>query len=271
MENMLPKISIVTATYNCAIELEKTANSIRCQTFKNIEWIVVDGASTDLTINVIKNNLDIISNWHSEIDKGIYDAWNKASKYISGEWVIFLGAGDVFNDYNSLKIFCEHLPENSNEYDLIYGNVYITNEYGKIRYLSRKPKLNFFEHGRIALPNHQGVFHSVKHFKTLKPFDENYKIAGDSKFLMKILKSGKILHIDLIITQMQDNGVSNNIKNILLARNEINNICKELNIIIPYQHKFKAMLNDYFLILFNSIFSETYILFFKKIYDKIRS
>jgi len=249
----IPKFTIVTSTYNSSISLLETANSIRNQKYSNIQWIVIDGFSKDNTLEIIDNNADIIDKWVSEKDKGIYDAWNKATKFISGDWVIYLGAGDIFHDENTLQDLTVIFPKNYLEYDILYCNVFVTDKYNKIRYLSRKPNLNYFEHGRIALPNHQGVLHSRKCFTNGYAFDPTMKIAGDSKFLMGILKFGKIKHIDFTLTHMKDDGVSNNVKNILIARKEINTMCKELNYNIPFRYKISAFLNDYMLITFNLV------------------
>ena len=102
---MQPSITIVTSTFNCAEDLELTAQSVRNQKYENIQWIVADGESTDGTADVINSNLDVVTNWFSEKDRGIYDAWNKASRFIVNDWVIFLGAGDVFDSSTSLAKF----------------------------------------------------------------------------------------------------------------------------------------------------------------------
>ena len=268
--NSFPLITIITSTFNCAESLVKTANSIRSQVYKSIEWIVIDGGSNDLTVDVINQNLDLISYWKSEKDFGIYDAWNKATKYIKGDWVLFLGAGDVFNNSSSLNEVIKHFPYETN-FDIIYCNVFITDKDGIIRYLSRKPELNYWENGRIALPNHQGVFHSRRHFKDEFTFDSTLKIAGDTKFLMSILKTGSAKHIDLTLSQMQDDGVSNNINNILIARSEINRICIELGYNVPFINRISAFIKDYLLILFNVIFPLKFIGLFKGSFDKVRS
>jgi glycosyltransferase involved in cell wall biosynthesis len=270
MTNKFPLISIITSTYNCSEALLETLNSIKNQTYINIQWIVVDGLSTDGTISIIKNNLDIINKCVIEKDNGIYDAWNKAIKYIKGDWVLFLGAGDIFHSPDSLNILVLNFPQFIYKYDLLYCNVFITKKNGDIRYLCRKINLNYFENGRIALPNHQGVLHSNKCFKDDNPFDSKLKIAGDSKFLMQILKKGEIKHIDYTLTHMKDDGVSNNFKNILIARKEINQICKELNYNIPLKYKITAYLNDYFLILYNLILPKILIKQFRRIFDFIK-
>jgi glycosyltransferase involved in cell wall biosynthesis len=91
-----PLVTIITATFNAASHLPRTIQSVRELTYKNIEWIVVDGGSTDQTVELIIKNEDVIDYWVSEPDEGIYDAWNKGVEKANGEWIAFLGAGDVY-------------------------------------------------------------------------------------------------------------------------------------------------------------------------------
>ena len=232
-DKILPKITIITSTYNCKTDLIKTIKSVKEQDYKNIQWIIVDGNSNDGTVEVIKNEKHIISDWISENDNGIYDAWNKACKFINGDWVIFLGAGDSFYNKNSLNYFWTNTPNNFDDYLIMYGNVLVINRDGSPRYLDRKIKLTGYEYGRRTLPNHQGVFQSNKLFENSNPFDASFKIAGDSKFMIKALLNGKAFHIDMTVSKMEDLGVSNDINNMMLANNEVKSICKEFDLKIP--------------------------------------
>lgn len=91
-----PLISIVTATFNAAELLGDTINSLRAQAYFNFEWIVIDGGSTDGTVNLIKENSDLIDYWHSESDRGMYDAIAKGFEHSKGDVVCWLNAGDIF-------------------------------------------------------------------------------------------------------------------------------------------------------------------------------
>lgn len=104
--NMRPKISVITAVLNNPSGLFKTIQGINNQTYKNIEYIVVDGGSEQDTIDILKNNQNTITHWISEPDKGISDAFNKGVKLSTGEYICFLGAGDVFyNNQSLINIF----------------------------------------------------------------------------------------------------------------------------------------------------------------------
>jgi glycosyltransferase involved in cell wall biosynthesis len=101
--NELPKLSIIIVTLNVAHYLQDALNSIYEQTYPNIEIVIMDGLSTDGTIDILKANNEKITLWRSEKDGGIYEAMNKALDYITGEWVYFLGADDVlFDDFSKL-------------------------------------------------------------------------------------------------------------------------------------------------------------------------
>ena len=108
-----PKISVITVCYNAVDVIEKTILSVTNQTYNNIEFIVVDGGSTDGTISIIKRYEKQIDKWISEPDEGIYDAMNKGIKMASGGWLNFMNAGDVFTRSDLLSdIFSLEIPDN---------------------------------------------------------------------------------------------------------------------------------------------------------------
>lgn len=91
-----PVVSVVTSVYNGAEGIERTLRSVLVQNYAGVEYIVVDGGSTDGTIDILKRYDDSIDYWVSARDKGIYDAWNKGVQLAQGEWIAFLGSGDVY-------------------------------------------------------------------------------------------------------------------------------------------------------------------------------
>src|SRR5271157_3624714 len=99
---MSPKISIITVVYNGEKVLLRTIESIANQTFRDIEYIIIDGSSKDGTVGIIENNNHSITKWISEPDKGLYDAMNKGLRMARGEYVLFLNAGDQFYEKNTL-------------------------------------------------------------------------------------------------------------------------------------------------------------------------
>lgn len=235
--------TIITSVLNSAKALQATADSIRAQTYSPIQWIVIDGHSTDGTQTIIKNNLDIISYWVSERDAGVYDAWNKAVPAIQQEWVVFLGAGDTFCSAQSLAHVSECLSRVSPEILIAYGNVSLVDESGKTRYIERKPTLSGFEFGRPCMPPHQAVFHRKSLFKQtpykngLEYFDSSYKINADSKFILEKWRPECVTYFDINVTNKVHAGLSTQPRYQWLSRSEFRRIEKELNLSIPFWHK----------------------------------
>lgn len=113
------KISVVTVVYNDAPSLKRTMDSVFSQSWSNIEYIIIDGGSTDGTYDIIKDSENKLAYWCSEPDKGVYDAMNKGIVHATGEWICFLNSGDVFSDVNSL----ESMMAVENEgVDVLYAN-----------------------------------------------------------------------------------------------------------------------------------------------------
>lgn len=147
---MLPKISVITVVYNAVQTIENTILSVLHQTYPNIEYIVIDGASTDGTVDVIKKYSDRLI-WFSEPDKGLYDAMNKGILKATGDWIGIMNSGDIFSTHDVLKkIFKE--DANYSGIDVIYGNsVEVFADHKKICYpttdISKLNKGPTYRHG----------------------------------------------------------------------------------------------------------------------------
>lgn len=231
------KITIITSTLNCKDEVIKTAKSIRSVFSCNIQWIIIDGGSSDGTLEYLNSQADIIDTLVSEQDSGIYDAWNKSIKYISGDWVVFLGAGDelLVPGFNEMR---QKIISDTEFRTLYYGNVILVDK-------NDTPLKKFLEidnddlrNGRPALPCHQGVFQHKSLFKNDVVFDSSYKIAADSKFLLNAIENSNILYVDVDVSNMEYLGVSTNPKHILKVRKEVIALRNELNITIPLKDRF---------------------------------
>ena len=229
--NKIYKVSIITVCYNCEDSIEVTLNSVLKQTFKNIEYIIVDGKSTDNSLKIIykykndlKNNtknLKIIS----EKDFGVYDGMNKGVELASGEWIIFLNSGDAFYDKDTIKNIFDNKKYKE---DVLYGDVKIIINETNSKIVKAK-SINSIYYGMPFC--HQSSFTRATVLKKYK-FDLNYKIASDYDFFLKIYKKGyKFKYINSIFSIYDGNGLSQNTKLLLGEQNKIfNNYVKDKKI-----------------------------------------
>lgn len=225
-------ITIVTSTLNCAKGLAATAASLRSQNWHATQWIVADGGSTDDTISVIHRNADVIGDWYSEPDRGIYDAWNKACRLIRGEWVMFLGAGDLFSQATTLTSAAGYLTNIDPEIDFLYGNVVQTRG-RQVLYRYGEVDLLGWQLCRPAVPAHQGVFHRARLFRSEAPFDDTYRIAGDTKLMLQHMHVANTRYVDLDVATMEAGGVSSHPASALKVMREVLRLEAELGYRIP--------------------------------------
>ena len=186
-----PLISIIVATYNCAGVLPRCLASIARQTYAARELIVVDGASSDATLEVIKANAAAIRHWESAPDRGVYDAWNKALPRAQGEWIVFLGADDRFHDDRALARMASVLAQAYPKSRFVYGCLDIVAGDGQVIETVRRPwgelKPQFLA-GTLMLP-HAGAFHHRSLFAERGPFDASFRLAGDYDLLLRELQT----------------------------------------------------------------------------------
>ena len=193
-------VSIITVVFNGEKYLEETILSVINQSYGNIEYIIVDGGSTDGTLNFIKKYEDKIDYWISEPDNGIYDAMNKAISIANGEYINFMNAGDSFVDLTTLEKVVPFLKE-----DFVYGNhkVFLNN-------VDDGVSVNVESYsGKRNIPFcHQSLF--ARSSCLLRyPFDLNYKIAADYKQYLDCFHSGASMkHIPIEIANFLDGGLS---------------------------------------------------------------
>lgn len=184
VKKLTPTISIITVVLNDVAGIKKTINSVTNQTYRNFEFIIVDGGSTDTTVNVIKQYQKYITSWVSEPDKGIYDAMNKGAKKARGEYLYFLNAGDYFYNESVLKKLSSIFQ--TRDYDLLSGKVIVT--YPTHQYVYKPDFLNKLKLGK-TLP-HQGTFLKRTIFEKLEGYDTQYRSSGDRDFFCRFYKKG---------------------------------------------------------------------------------
>jgi glycosyltransferase involved in cell wall biosynthesis len=189
-------VSVVCVTLNAAKTLEKLIRSVAGQKTNSVEFVVIDGNSTDGTIDILKKNSSVVDFWISEPDNGIYDAMNKSLSYINGKWVIFLGADDhLADDFKNI------LPMLKDLHTIYYGNVIF---YGKKfakeyddYYLT---KLNIC---------HQGIFYPRAVFKKYC-YETKYKVYADYHLNLKCWKDEQFTfsHCDFVVASFEEGGFS---------------------------------------------------------------
>ena len=190
-----PKFSIITVTYNAGKVLEDTIQSVISQTYRNVEYIIVDGKSKDNTLEIVDKYRNHISKVVSEPDKGLYDAMNKGILLATGYYLCFLNAGDELHDNQTLQQIV-HTLKGTTLPDVIYGETAIVDKEGRflhMRRLSAPEKLHWKSFKQGMLVCHQAFFArrelAVKHLYDLK-----YRFSADFDWCIRIMKEAKCLH-----------------------------------------------------------------------------
>jgi len=189
------KVSVIIVTYNAAETLQACLNSIYNQSYPALEIVIVDGLSTDGTVDILQKDNEKIAFWVSEKDDGIYDAMNKALGYITGDWVYFLGADDIL--FNEFSLLCEALKND----DVIY--------YGRVMTLGGPTiPVNAYGFAKYGLC-HQAMIYPRKVFNNRR-FNTRYKISADYALNMSLFNSGEFsfLFKDLLVANFNQTGVS---------------------------------------------------------------
>lgn len=211
------KLSIITINYNNKNGLQKTIDSVISQTFKDFEWIIIDGGSTDGSKELIEKYSSYINYWISEPDKGIYNAMNKGIVQAKGEYLQFLNSGDALYTKTTLdELFKQNLYG-----DIIYGDViFIKNDNSQelIRY--NKPlSLSYFISGNVI--NHQASFIKRELFKE-QLYNENLKLVSDWEFwILQAIKGSNFQYISQTIVLYDFTGLTSKISNFQKEENEL--------------------------------------------------
>lgn len=202
--NSAPLVSIITSCLNDAKGLEVTLNAIAKGSYKNIEYIVIDGGSTDGTIDVISSHLSLVTKYISERDEGIYDAWNKGIKLATGQYISFLGAGDYYTE-DGLRQLVDCAIANP-EADFISGKCEIMANGKSVRIVGSAWNWKVFR--RYMNTMHVGWLHSRRLFDRYGEFDTSFRIAGDYEFLLRAGNELKAAFLDRVVVKMAAGGVS---------------------------------------------------------------
>lgn len=198
----MPEVSVITINRNNSGGLKCTIESVLKQSFSDVEYLVIDGASTDGSQDVIKQFDDGITWWISEPDTGVYNAMNKGIKKATGKFCLFLNSGDEFSDEKSL----ESLLNGRDDPDIIYGDIELTGK--RINY---PDKLSLYFLRWNSLP-HPATLIKRDLFTKLGYYTESYRVASDWEFWMKaiIQQNCSYKHVAKLITRIEEPGLSAN-------------------------------------------------------------
>jgi len=202
-----PTITVVTAVFNGCDFIEKTIQSVIKQTYQNIEYIIIDGGSTDGTLDVIKKYGNKIDYWVSAPDKGIYDAMNKGIARAKGDWIYFINAGDSLFSVKTLENL--KLDSLSSSTDVLYGNINIIDPQTGLASFHNMQEIidiNFLIKSNIC---HQALIYKTKLFVNFKGYDAMYQICADYDKLLQLFLAGKLIKkINLTICNYLEGGRS---------------------------------------------------------------
>ena len=201
-QRLAPKISVVTISLDKRVELERTIKSVAGQSYPNIEYLIIDGGSTDGSVELIKHWSAKVHYWVSEPDKGIYDAMNKGVRAASGEWVVFMNAGDRFHDDSVLQ---DIWGEPHADADIVYGHALLWYSQENVgRFLRAEPP--------SVLPwrmncKHQSLF-ARRTILLNRPFTIGLLVA-DYEFLARMQAEERpFKFVDRVVSVCENGGVS---------------------------------------------------------------
>ncbi|MCW3788631.1 glycosyltransferase family 2 protein [Plebeiibacterium sediminum] len=243
MNHNTPKISIVTVVYNGAQTIEATINSIINQTYKNIEYIIVDGDSNDGTQDIIKSYESEISKWISEPDKGIYDAMNKGIDLSTGDYIWFMNSGDEIADLTVLEEIISANPGS----DIYYGDTVMIDSDGTEignRRLAPPEHLTWKSFKKGMLVSHQSFIAKIN---IIESYNLSYRFSADFEWCLLAIKRAKhITNTHRTLSKFLDGGITK--QNIIPGLKERFRIMSKYYGLIPtcYNHIFIGIKFFYF-------------------------
>lgn len=209
MENKKVRFSIVTIVLNDVKSIESTIKSCIDQTYVNKEYIIIDGLSTDGTLEVINKYNSCIDVFISEVDQGIYDAMNKGIRNCNGDYIIFMNSGDNFTNNNVLTKIYDQILKFSTKPELIYGDAYVFSLENKKQFYKKARSEKYYWYGMFT--NHQSMLYGLDLIRNSNIYyDTSYSISADYKFTLEVLrKATSILYVPIAICKFSLDGISN--------------------------------------------------------------
>jgi glycosyltransferase len=247
------KISIITSVWNNKETIKNAIDSVLSQTYGNIEYIIVDGASSDGTIEIVQSYGDKITNFISEKDKGIYDGLNRGVSLATGDVVAFLHSDDIYASHTIIEEIAK-VFEYDSSLDGVYGDLVYTpkNDINKVLRYWKSKEYNNSLLKKGWMPAHPTLFLKKDVYEKYGKFDLDFKIAADYDFMLRVLKNNiKVEYIPKVMYKMRVGGESNkSIKNIILKSKEDlkalkkNNVGGILTLMIKNLSKIKQFMNN---------------------------
>ena len=223
------KISIITATYNREKTIARSIDSLYSQTYQNYEHIIVDGASTDNTLAIIKKTVREGTIIVSESDNGIYDAFNKGITLCRGDVIGFLHSDDIYYDNYTLEKIHKKFVALPNVQGLFGNSIFKKDINSRIHRFYRSPQVTEENMSRGLMPSHTSLYLKHDVYRDKGHFDTRYKIAGDFEFLCRLVKDPGIILYNTgdIITSMLSGGASTSLANKITLNKEILLACRK--------------------------------------------
>lgn len=218
MSGATPFFSIITAVFNGAATLQATIDSVSRQTFRDFEYLVLDGASSDGTARILDDNSSRIDYWTSEPDSGIYSAWNKGLGRARGQWIAFLGCDDVYLP-DALEEYARtiaSLPAAGTHF--VSSRVHLIKTGQVVRTIGSAWSWPAFS--RFMTVAHVGSMHHRSLFEVYGRFDESYRLSADYEFLLRPRSNLRTAFLDRVTARMTLGGVSNANTRLALAEQE---------------------------------------------------
>lgn len=218
-----PLITFVVAVFNARKTLTQCLDSVTQQSCKDFELVVIDGGSTDGSLDILRSQASHFAYWISEPDRGVYDAWNKALRQARGEWICFLGADDYLWSKEVVQQLSEKLPALPARTTLAYGKIVLLDRDSKPMFELGEPwdKLAAPFKKKMCLP-HPAVMHRRSLFETCGGFDPAFRIAGDYEFLLRSMRGQAPQFLgELVVTAMRPGGLSSNPSNTIKGLEEV--------------------------------------------------
>lgn len=207
MAGSQPRVSIVTVALNNRAHIGDTIRSVLSQTYSSIEYVIVDGGSTDGTVDVIRAHEGRIAAWMSESDQGIADAFNKGLARTSGDYILFLNSDDWLADPEAVSKAMDAAAKSAYP-GVIFGDCDIVDrDSGRVlRRLSMEWSPLAFRLGRMI--NHPALFTHRSYFEKYGTFDISYRIAMDFELLLRGIFQSRVVHLPMVLTNMRSGGAS---------------------------------------------------------------